>query len=101
MTSRRWSLRNLMLLVAVAAVDLAVVAQASRMSTTIEFTLFITAVVITLNLFLASFLQAADRMNAVPAERQTEMVITLGCLLLVIMALTIPVILVILIRAGG
>jgi hypothetical protein len=40
-------------------------------------------------------------MNAVPPEKQTEMVITLGCLMLVIMALMIPVMLVVLLRAQG
>ncbi len=98
---KRWSTRGLMIATAVIGVDAAVVVQAARMGPGIEFALFIAAVMGTLNLFLASFLQAADRMNAAPPEKQTEMVLTLGCLLLVIMALLVPVIVVILVRAGG
>jgi hypothetical protein len=90
-----------MIVTAIVAVDSAVVVQSARLSTGVEFPLFIAAVVVTLNLFLGSFLKAADRMNAVPPEKQTGMVVTLGCLLLVIMALMIPVMLVILLRAGG
>ncbi len=40
-------------------------------------------------------------MNAAPPEKQTEMVLTLGCLLLVIMALLVPVLVVIMIKAAG
>jgi hypothetical protein len=90
-----------MIVTAAVGVDVAMVIQASRIGPGIEFSLFIAAVMVTLNLFIASFLKAADRMNAVPAEKQTEMVITLGCLMLVIMVLTIPVFLVVLLRAQG
>jgi hypothetical protein len=85
-----------MIVTAVVGVDAAMVVQADRIGPGIEFTLFIAAVMVTLNLFIASFLKSADRMNSVPPEKQTEMVITLGCLLLVIMALMVPVFLVIL-----
>ncbi len=101
MRRKPWSIRALMILTAVIGVDVALVIQSTRLGPGIEFTLFIAAVAITLNLFVASFLKSADRMNAAPPEKQTEMVITLGCLLLVIMALMIPVMLVILLRAQG
>ncbi len=101
MRRKPWSIRTLMIVTAAVAVDTAVVVQASRIGRGIEFTLFIAATMVTLNLFLASFLKSADRMNAVPPEKQTEMVITLGCLLVVIMALMVPVMLVILLRAQG
>jgi hypothetical protein len=90
-----------MIVTAAVGVDVAMVIQARRIGPGIEFTLFIAATMVTLNLFIASFLKSADRMNAAPPEKQTEMVITLGCLLLVIMALMIPVMLVILVRAQG
>jgi hypothetical protein len=96
MLRKRWSTRSLMIVTAVVGVDAAMVVQADRIGPGIEFTLFIAAVMVTLNLFIASFLKSADRMNSVPPEKQTEMVITLGCLLLVIMALMVPVFLVIL-----
>jgi hypothetical protein len=101
MRRKRWSTQSLMILTAIIAVDVTLVSQASRLGPGIEFTLFIGAVVVTLNLFVATFLKSADRMNAVPPEKQTEMVITLGCLMLVIMALMIPVMLVVLLRAQG
>ncbi len=101
MRRKRWSTRSLMILTAIVAVDAALVVQSTRLGPGIEFTLFITSVVVTLNLFLATFLKSADRMNAAPPEKQTEMVITLGCLLVVIMALMVPVMLVILLRAQG
>ena len=56
---------------------------------------------VTLNLFFASYFEAADRINAAPPEMQTEMILTLGCLVLVIMALMVPILLVILLRAQG
>jgi hypothetical protein len=96
MLRKRWTTQSLMIITAVVGVDAAMVVQANRIGPGIEFTLFIAAVMVTLNLFIASFLKSADRMNAVPPEKQTEMVITLGCLLLVIMALMVPVFLVIL-----
>ena len=98
---KRWSTRGLMILTAVIGVDAAVMIQASRIGPGIEFTLFIGAAMGTLNLFFASYLQAADRMNAAPPEKQTEMVLTLGCLLMVMMALLVPVLLVILVKAQG
>ncbi len=90
-----------MFLTAVLGVDTAIVVQATRFGRGIEFTLFIVAVVGTLNLFLASYFQAADRINSAPPEKQTEMILSLGCLLVVIMALLVPVVLVILLRAQG
>ena len=56
---------------------------------------------VTLNFFFVSYLQAAERMNSAPPEKQTEMVLTLGCLLLVMMGLLVPVVIVILVRAQG
>ncbi len=56
---------------------------------------------VTLNLFVASYLESADRINAAPPEKQTEMILSLGCLLAVIMALLIPILVVILLRAEG
>jgi hypothetical protein len=100
MLRKRWTTQSLMIITAVVGVDAAMVVQANRIGPGIEFTLFIAAVMVTLNLFIASFLKSADRMNAVPPEKQTEMVITLGCLLLVIMALMVPVFLVILWQTG-
>ncbi len=85
-----------MILTAVIGVDVAVVIQADRIGPGIEFTLFIAAVMGTLNLFFASYFEAADRINAAPPEKQTEMILTLGCLVLVIMALMVPILLVIL-----
>jgi heme/copper-type cytochrome/quinol oxidase subunit 3 len=97
----RISTRGLMILTAVVGVDAAVVIQAARVGSTIEFTLFIAAAMVTLNLFFASYLKAADRINAAPPEKQTEMILTLGCLVLVMMALLVPVVIVILLRASG
>ena len=97
----RLSTRNLMIAVAIVGVDVALVIQADRIGPGIEFTLFIAAVVLTLNLLIPSYFEGADRINAAPPEKQTEMVLTLGCLLAVIMALLIPVLVVVLIRAQG
>ena len=97
----RWSTRGLMIATAVIGVDAAVVVQAARFGATVEFALFIAAVMGTLNLFFASYLQAADRMNAAPPEKQTEMLLSLGCLLGVMMALMVPVVIVILMVAQG
>jgi hypothetical protein len=97
----RISTRGLMILTAVVGVDAAVVIQAARVGATVEFTLFIAAAMVTLNLFFASYLKAADRINSAPPEKQTEMILTLGCLVLVMMALLVPVVIVILIRAQG
>jgi hypothetical protein len=99
MRRRWWSTRGLMIVTAVIGVDAAIVIQAGRIGPGIEFTLFIAAVVVTLNLLFASYLESADRINAAPAEKQTEMILTLGCLLAVIMALLVPVLIVILLRA--
>ncbi len=97
----RWSTRNLMLITAAIGVDVAMIIQADRIGPGIEFTLFIGAVMVTLNLFIATYLQAADRINAAPPEKQTEMILSLGCLLAVIMALMVPVLVMILWRASG
>jgi heme/copper-type cytochrome/quinol oxidase subunit 3 len=90
-----------MIVTAVVGVDIAIVIQADRMGSRIEFTLFIASAVVTLNLFFASYFKAADRINAAPPEKQTVMILTLGCLVLVIMALMVPILLVILLRAQG
>ena len=101
MRRNRWSTRGLMIATAVVGVDAAIVIQADRIGPGVEFTLFIAAALITLNLFFASYLKAADRINTAPPEKQTEMILTLGCLLLVIMVLLIPIVLVILLTAQG
>jgi hypothetical protein len=101
MRRNRWSTRSLMIVTAVIGVDTAIVIQADRMGPGIEFTLFIAATLITLNLLFASYLKAADRINAAPPEKQTEMILTLGCLLAVIMALLVPILIVILLKAQG
>jgi hypothetical protein len=90
-----------MIVTAVVGVDSAIVIQADRMGADISFTLFIAAALITLNLLFASYLKAADRINAAPPEKQTEMILTLGCLLAVIMALLVPILVVILLKAQG
>jgi hypothetical protein len=90
-----------MIVTAVVGVDAAVVVQAARVGSTVEFTLFIAAVMGTLNLFFASYMKAADRINAAPPEKQTEMILSLGCLILVMMALLVPVVIVLLLRAQG
>jgi hypothetical protein len=77
------------------------VIQADRIGPGIEFTLFIAAAMVTLHLFFASYLKAADRINAAPPEKQTEMILTLGCLVVVMMALMVPILIVILIQAQG
>ena len=97
----RLSTRALMIVTAVVGVDTAVIIQAARVGATVEFTLFISAAIITLNFFFVSYLKAADRMNAAPPEKQTEMLLSLGCLLMVMMALFVPVVIVILVRAQG
>ena len=99
MRRNRWSTRSLMIATAVIGVDSAILIQAGRVGTGIEFLLFIGAALVTLNLFFASYLQAADRINAAPPEKQTEMIVSLGCLLAVIMALLVPILVVILLRA--
>ena len=100
-TRNRLTTRALMIITAVVGVDMAVVIQAARVGATVEFTLFIAASMVTLNLFFASYLKAADRINAAPPEKQTEMILSLGCLLMVMMALLVPVVIVILLRAQG
>lgn len=97
----RISTRGLMILTAIIGVDSAVIVQAARVGETVEFTLFIAAAVVTLNLFFASYMKAADRINAAPPEKQTEMILSLGCLVLVIMALLVPVLVVLMVRAQG
>jgi heme/copper-type cytochrome/quinol oxidase subunit 3 len=96
----RLTTRSLMIATAVVGVDAAVIVQAAKVGATVEFTLFIAAAVVTLNMFFASYLKAADRMNAAPPEKQTEMVLTLGCLMMVMMALLVPIVLVILLNVG-
>ena len=98
MRPRRISTRTLMILTAVIAVDVAVLIQSASLGFGIEFPLFIASVLLTLNLFFASYLKAADRINAAPPERQTEMILTLGCLVAVMMVLMIPIVFVILMR---
>ncbi len=97
---KQLSTRGLMILTAVIGVNAAVVVQASRVVPTVEFTLFIGAVMGTLNMLFVSYLKAADRINAAPPEKQTVMILSLGCLLVVIMALLVPVLLVILLNVG-
>ena len=61
-----------MILTAVVAVNAAVMVRcAASLGFGIEFPLFIASVLLTLNLFFASYLKAADRMNAAPPEKQT------------------------------
>lgn len=98
MRARRISTRGLMILTAVVAVDMAVLIQSASLGFGVEFPLFIASVLVTLNLFFVTYLKAADRMNAAPPERQTEMVLTLGCLVVVLMALMIPIVFVVLMR---
>ena len=98
MRLRQISTRTLMILTAVVAVDVAVLVQAASLGFGIEFPLFIASVLLTLNLFFATYLKAADRMNAAPPERQTEMVLTLGCLVVILMVLMIPIVFVVLMR---
>ena len=99
MRRNRWSTRSLMIATAVIGVDSAILIQAGRVGSGIEFLLFIGAALVTLNLLFASYLQAADRINTAPPEKQTEMILSLGCLLVVIMALLVPILVVILLRA--
>jgi len=89
-----------MIATAVIGVDSAVIIQAARVGATVEFTLFIAASLITLNFFFITYLKAADRMNAAPPEKQTEMLLSLGCLLVVMMALFVPVVIVIFLNIG-
>ena len=58
-----------MILTAVVAVDVAVLIQSASLGFGIEFPLFIASVLLTLNLFFATYLKAADRMNAAPPEQ--------------------------------
>lgn len=98
MRRRGISTRILMILTAVIGVDMAILVRSAGLGFGIEFPLFIASVLVTLNLFLVSYLNAADRMNAAPPEKQTEMVLTLGCLLAVIMILIVPIVFVVLMR---
>src|SRR5258708_9624955 len=98
MRTRRISTRTLLILTAVVAVDVAVLIQWASLGCGIEFPLFLASVLVMLNLFFATSLKAADRMNAAPPERQTEMVLTLGCLVLILMVLMIPIVFVVLMR---
>jgi heme/copper-type cytochrome/quinol oxidase subunit 3 len=98
MQARRISTRSLMILTAVVAVDVAVLIQSASLGFGIEFPLFIASDLVTINMFFASYLKATDRMNAAPPERQTEMVLTLGCLVLILMVLLIPIVFVVLMR---
>jgi heme/copper-type cytochrome/quinol oxidase subunit 3 len=87
-----------MVLTAVVGFDGAVLVQAASLGFGIEFPLFIASVLVTLNLFFASYLKAADRINAAPPEKQTETILTLGCLVAVIMILSVPILFVLLMR---
>ena len=96
----RLTTRGLMLALAVLTVEAVILAEAHKLGPGIEFTLFIGAVLGTLDFLVPGYLAFADRINAAPAERQGAELLTLGCLLGLIVLLTIPISLVILIAGS-
>jgi hypothetical protein len=99
MTRYRFSTRSLMIATLVAGFDAAILIQASKLGPGIEFTLFIGSVLLALHLLFPSYLAAAARLNEAPPDRQAGSLLYLGCLVVVIMAIMVPVIVVILLRA--
>jgi uncharacterized membrane protein len=96
----RVTTRGLMLGVAVLAVELVVLAESHRIGPGVEFTLFMGAVLVTLDFLVPGLLAYVDRVNAVPAERQGAELFNLGCLLFLVSLLIIPVALVLMLRGG-
>ena len=97
----RFSTRGMMIAVAVLAVEGVILAEAHKLGPGIEFTLFIGAILGTLDFLVPGYLAAADRINAAPPERQTAELINVGCLLFLIVMFLVPISLVILICNTG
>ena len=97
----RLTTRGLMIAVAVLAVEWLILIEAHKLGPGIEFTLFIGSVLGMLDLLVPGYLDAADRINSAPPERQGAEMLNLGCLLFLIAMFTVPISLVILFRNSG
>ena len=97
----RITTRGLMIALAVGTVELVILAEAHKMGPGIEFTLFIGAVLGTLDVLVPGTMNHLDRINTVPPEQQVGELAKLGCLLFMIGLLSVPISLVILLRNGG
>ena len=97
----RITTRGLMLGLAVLTVEAVILAEAHRLGPGIEFTLFIGAVLGTLDVLVPGYLGVADRINSAPPERQGAELLHLGCLLGLLVLLTLPISLLIFVSAGG
>ena len=97
----RFSIRSLMVVVAVVAVEWLVVVESARMGLGTAFTLFIGSALALLDILYAGFLAAADRVNRTAPEDQAGPMFQMGCFLALIMIFSIPVALVVLLAAKG
>ena len=89
---------GLMIGLAVATVEIFILVEAHKMGPGIEFTLFIGSVLVMLDILVPGYLDAAERVNAAPPERQGAELFNLGCVLFLIVLLLVPISLVILVR---
>ncbi len=97
----RFSTRGLMVAVAVAGAEGAVLVEAAKLGPGIEFTLFIGSVLLMLDLLVPGYLATAERINRATPEQQAGQVAALGCLVVLLMIFLTPIALVILLRAQG
>ena len=93
----RLTTRGLMIAVAVIGVEIVILAEAHKLGSGIEFTLFIGSVLGMLDLLVPGYLAMADRINSAPPERQAGELFQIGCLLFLIALFTVPISLVILV----
>lgn len=97
----RLTTRGLMIAVAVLAIEWLILLEAHKLGPGIEFTLFIGAILGTLDFLVPGYLAAADRINTAPPERQAAELVNVGCLLFLIVMFLVPISLVILICNTG
>lgn len=94
----RLTTRGLMIALAIGTVEAFVLVEAHRIGPGIEFTLFIAAVLGTLDFLVPGITSYLDRVNNAAPEQQTGALLGLGCLLVVVALLTVPVSMVLLLR---
>lgn len=94
----RITTRGLMIILALGTIEAFILVEAHRIGPGIEFTLFIGAVLGTLDFLVPGMVRYLDRINTAPPERQTEVLLGLGCLVILGSLLTIPVAMVLLLR---
>ena len=90
-----------MVALAIFTVEGVILAEAHKLGPGIEFTMFIASVLGVLDLLVPGYLASVDRINEAPPERQAAELFNLGCLLVLIALLTVPISLVLLLRNAG